>query len=93
MTDTPEQILIKQAALARYQRQQLINQQHSQEQNRTSFSATLVRYDAASGLWLCRLLDESLVYGRSISPSGSKGIGDVVTLTKNGAGMPVIRWL
>jgi len=90
---TPEQILSQQAHIARANRARSLVQQQQAEANRTQLSATLLQFDAASGLWLCQLPDGSRVYARSITNSGGKGRGSVVSLSKNGTAMPTIKFL
>lgn len=89
----PEQKLQQQSATSRYQRQQVQIDNQLVDENRSSFSATLVRFDSATGQWLCRLDNGSTIYARSISSVGSKGKGDVVSFYKPSQGMPVIRYL
>ena len=88
----PEQILAQQTAGARSQKARTLAQKQQQEQSRTQYSAVLIDFDADVGLYKCQLADGSIVMARSISSSGGKGIGDIVSLTKN-QGTNVIRYL
>lgn len=89
---TPEQILAQQAALARSQKARKIAHLQQYEANRTTCSAVLIDFDADVGLYKCQLEDGTIVMARSISSSGGKGIGDIVSLTKN-QGTNIIRYL
>lgn len=89
---SPEQILAQQAALVRTLKARSLAQKQQQEQSRTMHSAVLLDFDADVGLYKCQLVDGSIVMARSISSSGGKGIGDVVSLSRN-QGTNVIRYL
>lgn len=90
---TPEQILLKHATAIRYYRAQVLTQQQELEQNRTQHRAVVRDFDASRGLYRVQKADGSIVHARSISSSGSKGIGDAVSLYYPAMGEPVIRWL
>jgi len=89
----PIQKLQQQSATSRYHRQQLQIDNQLGEESRSSFSATLIQFNSAIGLWLCRLDNGSTIWAKSISSVGSKGKGDVVSLYKPSLGTPVIRYL
>lgn len=90
---TPERILLEQALRARYERARILNWHQELEQNRTQHRAVVKDFDAAQGLYRVQKSDGSIVHARSISSSGAKGIGDVVSLYYPAMGEPVIRWL
>lgn len=89
----PEQILIEQASLQRNLRARSLLSQQSEENHRSSFSATLLGFDAATGLYNCQLEDSTIVKARSIASSGSSGSGAIVALYKPQTGLPIIKWL
>lgn len=89
----PEQKLQQQSAIARNHASTLKSDRILEEENKSTFSATLIQFNANLGQWLCRLDDGSTVYARSISAVGSKGRGDVVSLYRSQQGTPVIRYL
>lgn len=89
----PIQKLQQQSVIARTSAQQIAVEKQFELDNRSQFSATLIQFNAANGLWLCQLDDGSTMYAKSISAVGSKGRGDVVSLYKPQQGMAVIRYL
>lgn len=89
----PEELLQQQAAIARTQRSSLKVEQQELQQNRTQLSATLLSFDSALGAWRCRLEDGSVIYAKSITSSGGKGAGSVISLYKPAQGMAIIKWL
>lgn len=90
---TPSLLLLEHAAATRYHRAQALTQQQELEANRTQHRAVVSSFDANMGLYRVRCADGSIVHARSISSSGSKGIGDAVSLYYPAMGEPVIRWL
>lgn len=93
MNLTPRQLLKQQANIARSHRHQSQVLAQQKESSRQQFSASLVRYDASVGLWLCRLEDESLVWAKSLSPTAGYGVGSVVSLYRPAQGMAIIKSL
>ncbi|MGL4618733.1 MAG: hypothetical protein ACRCZS_06690 [Chroococcidiopsis sp.] len=89
----PIQKLQKQSQVARSHASTLKSDRALTIENLSSFSATLIDYNADLGWFVCRLDNGSTIYAKSISSVGSKGIGDVVSLYKPAQGMPVIRYL
>lgn len=89
---TPEQILAQQAAIYRSQKARSLAQKQQTSQSRTMHSAVLLDFDADVGLYKCQLADGTIVMARSISSGGGKGIGDIVSLSRN-QGTNVIRYL
>lgn len=89
----PIQKLIQQSAIARSHASTLKTEAALQNETKSTFSATLIQFNADLGLWLCRLDNGSTLHAKSISAPGSKGKGDVVSLYKPAQGMPVIRYL
>lgn len=93
MQESAEQILRTSAGMIRAARWRSLVDSQDAEAARTQYSATIVKYDALQSLWMCKLPDGSIIPARSISPGGSKGNGDVVSLYKPAQGMAVIRSL
>lgn len=89
----PEQKLQQQAATFRHHRSTIESDRILEQENKSTFSATLIQFNADLGQWLCRLDNGSTIYAGSISSVGSKGRGDVVSLYKPAQGIPVIRYL
>lgn len=90
---TPEQALQNSARTIRDQRRQSLIESQQITSMRQEFSAAIVDYDANTALYRCRLEDGSVIVARSITPSGSKGTGSVVTLQKTNGGIAVIKWV
>jgi len=63
------------------------------ESVREQFSATLLSFNADSGLWNCRLEDGSIIVAQSIAGSSSAGIGSVVSLYKPAVGTAIVSWI
>ena len=89
----PEQILIEQTIIARSQRSQERVEFLNVEANRQQFSATIIGFDATTGLYLCRLEDGTVLRARNISAGGSKGKGDIVSLNRSSQGLALIKTL
>ena len=89
----PIQKLQQQSAIARSHASTLKSDRVIESETKSTFSATLINYNADLGQWLCRLDNGSTLYAKSISAPGSKGRGDVVSLYRPQQGIPVIRYL
>lgn len=79
---SPEQILAQQAHIARAARLRHQAEKEQARDNRTQYGATILGFDADTGLYRCQLLDGTIIYARSIG-SSSAGTGDAVSLSKN----------
>lgn len=88
---TPEQILAQQASNTRAARLQSAIDKEASVASRTQHSAQILGYNADVGVWMCALEDGTVVWARSLSPGGSKGSGDVVSLYKPMQGMALIK--
>lgn len=90
---TPQERLRRQALTSRAERLRAKAEANQLEDIREQFSATLLSFNADSGLWNCRLEDGSIIMARSIANSSSAGIGNVVSLYKPSVGTAVVSWI
>lgn len=90
---TPQDRLQRQALTSRAERLRAKAEANQLESVREQFSATLLSFNADSGLWNCRLEDGSIIMARSIANSSSAGIGSVVSLYKAAVGTAIVSWI
>lgn len=90
---TPQARLQNQALTSRAERLRGKAEASRLESAREQFSATLLSFNADSGLWNCRLEDGSVIIARSIANSSSASIGSVVSLYKPAVGTAIVSWI